>query len=149
LRQGAPPANGTVTKLTPSACLNISIASDGVPAPGDATLYLPGLAFIKSIKSIIVLARNSGLTCQEFGEAPALVTGMKSFSTSNGIDLYRLGFTTILAEASRRPRSGCHADIAAGTANVLDEKLLTETRRRDRATNVARRGGRSFLFGVG
>jgi hypothetical protein len=30
-----------------NACLNISIASDGVSVPGDATLYFPGLAFIK------------------------------------------------------------------------------------------------------
>src|SRR6516164_302928 len=82
---GAPPANGTVTKFTSSACLSISIANDGVvPAPGEATLYLPGLAFINSI---IVRAGNSELTSQEFGEAPALVTGMKSFSTSKGIDL--------------------------------------------------------------
>ena len=99
---GPPPAKGTVTKLTPSPCLSISIESDGVvPAPGEATLYLPGLAFIKSISSFIVLAGKSWLTCQEFGVAPTLVTGMKSFSTSNGIVLYRLGFTTMLDDASR------------------------------------------------
>jgi len=85
---GAPPVNGTVTNLTPNACLSISIASDGVvPAPGDATLYLPGLALSKSISSFIVLAGNAELTSHEFGEAPTFVTGMKSLSTSNGIDL--------------------------------------------------------------
>src|SRR5580704_3248624 len=85
---GPPPANGTVTKLTPNACLSISIASDGVvPLPGDATLYLPGLACIRSSSSFIVLAGKSALTSQEFGEAPTLVTGMKSLSTSNGMDL--------------------------------------------------------------
>src|SRR5215467_3808599 len=99
---GAPPANGTVTKFTSSACLSISIANDGVvPAPGEATLYLPGLAFINSINSFIVLAGNSELTSHEFGEAPALVTGMKSFSMSNRIDLYRLGFTTMLDDESK------------------------------------------------
>jgi hypothetical protein len=41
------------------------------------------------------------LTSQEFGEAPTFVTGMKSFSTSNGIDLYRFGFTTMLDDARR------------------------------------------------
>ena len=40
---GPPPANGTVTKSSPRSCLSISIDSDGVvPAPGEATLYLPG-----------------------------------------------------------------------------------------------------------
>src|ERR1700730_17899357 len=99
---GPPPANGTVTKLRPNPCLSISIASDGVvPLPGDATLYLPGLAFTTSISSFIVLAGNSALTSQEFGEAPTLVTGMKSFSASNGSDLYRLGLTTMLDDANR------------------------------------------------
>src|SRR5262249_41102434 len=109
---GAPPANGTVTKFTSSACLSISIANDGVvPAPGEATLYLPGLAFINSINSFIVLAGNSELTSQEFGDAPSLVTGMKSFSMSNGIDLYRLGFPTRLDDESRivYPSGGARA----------------------------------------
>src|SRR5436305_1527211 len=83
---GPPPANGTVTKLTPSRCLSISIDSDGVvPFPGDPTLYLPGSAFIASINAGMVFDGKSLLTSQEFGEAPALVTGMKSFSASNGI----------------------------------------------------------------
>ena len=82
--------------------MSISIASDGVvPAPGEAMLYFPGLAFIKAINSCIVLAGNWELTSQEFGEAPTLVTGMKSLSTSNEIDLYRFGFTTMLDDASR------------------------------------------------
>src|ERR1700683_2033286 len=84
---GPPPANGTVMKLRPKACLSISIASGGVvPLPGEATLYFPGLAFIRPINSFMVLAGKSLLTSQEFGDAPALVTGMKSFSTSNGIE---------------------------------------------------------------
>src|SRR5580658_5912027 len=99
---GPPPENGTVTKLRPKACLSISIASDGVvPFPGEATLYLPGLAFTKLINSFIVLAGKSLLTSQEFGDAPTLVTAMKSFSASNGITRYRFGFTTMLDEASR------------------------------------------------
>src|SRR5579862_7144675 len=99
---GPPPANGTVMKLRPKACLSISIASDGVvPFPGEATLYLPGLAFTKSISSFIALGGKSLLTSQEFGEAPTLLTGTKSFSASNGITRYRFGFTTMLDEASR------------------------------------------------
>src|SRR5947209_4199267 len=70
---GPPPANGTVTKLTPNPCLSISIDSDGVvPLPGEPTLSLPGLAVITSISSRMVLAEKSLLTSQEFGEAPAL-----------------------------------------------------------------------------
>src|SRR6516164_4733084 len=99
---GPPPAKGTVTKLTSSSCLSSSIDSDGVvPVPGEATLSLPGLAFIKSINSSIVLAGKLRFTGQEFGEAPALITGMKSFFTSKGIFLYRLGFTTMLDDANR------------------------------------------------
>src|SRR5215831_8979232 len=99
---GPPPAKGTVTKLTPSSCLRSSIDSDGVvPVPGEATLSLPGLAFIKSINSFIVLAGKSRFTIQEFGEIPALVTGMRSFFRSKGIFLYRLGFTTRLDEANK------------------------------------------------
>src|ERR1700683_2009546 len=83
---GPHPANGTVMKFRPKACLSISIASDGlVPFPGEATLYFPGLEFMRSINSFIVLAGKSILTSQEFGEAPTLVTGMKSFSMSKGI----------------------------------------------------------------
>jgi hypothetical protein len=62
---------------------------------------LPGLAFIKSINSFIVLAGKSRFTSQEFGEIPALVTEMRSFFASKGIFLYRLGFTTMLDEANR------------------------------------------------
>src|SRR5262249_17813193 len=99
---GPPPAKGTVTKLTPSSCLRSSIESDGVvPVPGEATLSLPGLAFIKSINSFIFLAGKWGFASQDFGEAPALVIGMRSFFTSKGIFLYRLGFTTTLDEANR------------------------------------------------
>jgi hypothetical protein len=83
---GPPPANGTATKLTLRSYLSCSIDSDGVvPAPGEPTLYLPGFFFISSIISGMVLAGKSGLTSQEFGEPPALVTGSRSFSTSNGI----------------------------------------------------------------
>src|SRR5262249_22323488 len=99
---GAPPANGTVTKFTSSACLSISIANDGVvPAPREATLYLPGLAFIKSTNSFIVLVGIWDLTSEEFGDAPVVVTGMKSFSMSTGIDLYGLGSPTVLEDESR------------------------------------------------
>src|SRR5438445_528898 len=80
------PANGTVTKLTLRSCLSCSIDSDGVvPAPGEPTLYLPGSFFIRSISSFMSLAGKSGWTSHEFGEPPALVTGIRSFSTSNGI----------------------------------------------------------------
>src|ERR1700748_611900 len=83
---GPPPANGTVTKSTLRSYLSCSIDSDGVvPAPGEPTLYLPGSFLKRSIISFMVLAWKFGLTSQEFGEPPALVTGRRSFSTSNGI----------------------------------------------------------------
>ncbi len=83
---GPPPANGTVTKSTLRSCLSCSIDSDGVvPAPGEPTLYLPGSFLISSTSSFMFLAGKLGLTSHEFGEPPALVTGIRSFSTSNGI----------------------------------------------------------------
>src|SRR5262249_40410102 len=82
---GPPPANGTTTKLSPSASLSISIESEGVvPVPGEATLYLPGSFLMMSIRAVIVDAGKSGLTCQELGVAPAFVTGTKSLSMSKG-----------------------------------------------------------------
>src|SRR4029079_3108958 len=96
---GPPPANGTVTKSTLRSCLSCSIDSDGVvPVPGEPTLYLPGSFFIRSTSSFMFLAGKLGLTSQEFGEPPALVTGIRSFSTSNGILVYRLGLTVMLDE---------------------------------------------------
>src|SRR5262249_19011821 len=83
---GPPPENGTTVKFNPRRSLSISIDSEGVvPAPGDATLCLPGSRLMRSTSSVIVFAGKLGLTSQELGDPPALVTGMKSFSTSNGI----------------------------------------------------------------
>src|SRR5262249_669505 len=82
---GPPPANGTTTKLSPSASLSISIESEGVvPVPGEATLYLPGSFLMMSISAVIVAAGKAGLTCQELGVAAGLVTGNKSLSMSKG-----------------------------------------------------------------
>jgi hypothetical protein len=82
---GPPPENGTTTKFSPSACLNISIESEGVvPVPGEATLYLPGSFLMISIRAVIVGAGKFGLICQALGVAPALVIAMKSLSMSKG-----------------------------------------------------------------
>src|SRR5262249_24514176 len=97
------PANGTTMKSSPSASRNISIESEGVvPAPGEPTLYLPGSRLIRSISSLIVFTGKSALTTHEFGEAPALVTGMKSWATSYGVWLNRRGWTTMLDDDSSR-----------------------------------------------
>jgi hypothetical protein len=59
--------------------------SDGVvPRPGEAMVYLPGLALIRSTSSFTDLAGMSGWTSSACGAAPALVIGMKSLSGSYG-----------------------------------------------------------------
>src|SRR5262249_10496605 len=79
------------------------------PRGSDTELAGTGLHRVDQLP--IVLAGKSRLTTKEFGEAPALVTGMRSFFTSKGI-LYRLGFTTMLDEANRivyPPPAACAA----------------------------------------
>ena len=73
-----------------------------VPLPGEATLYLPGLAFNSATRSCIVWAGKSLLTSHEFGVPPILLIGMKSLPMSYGTVLYRLGFTTRLDEANSK-----------------------------------------------
>src|SRR5262249_19200552 len=129
---GPPPAKGTVRKLTSSSCLSSSIDSDGiVPVPGEATLSLPGLAFIKSINSSIVLAGNVGFTRQGLGGGPRFKTGDKFFFHVKGNFFEKIG---IPHNARRRKRGGlaaprrvscfCLPNIPAGTADVFDVKLL-------------------------
>ncbi|MCY1221688.1 hypothetical protein D9M72_337550 [compost metagenome] len=48
------------------------------PAPGEAKLYLPGLALASAMNSCMVLAGTLGCTANTLGIATTLVTGAKS-----------------------------------------------------------------------
>jgi hypothetical protein len=62
-------------KISPERC--------GVlPAPGAAKVYLPGLALISSISSLIVLAGTDGVTEITLGETATIVIGAKSLTGS-------------------------------------------------------------------
>ena len=50
--------------------------------PGEAKVYLPGLALSRSTSSITDFAGMLGLTNSPLGDAPAMVTGVKSLSGS-------------------------------------------------------------------
>ena len=82
---GAPPGNGASAKSSPKVSLNSSLDRCGVvPTPGEAKVYLPGLACRSSTSSFTDLAGMSGCTNSPFGEPAALVTGAKSLSGSKG-----------------------------------------------------------------
>ena len=82
---GAPPGNGASAKSSPKVSLNSSLERCGVvPMPGEAKVYLPGLALSRSTSSFIEFAGMPGLTNRPLGEPPAMVTGVKSLSGSYG-----------------------------------------------------------------
>src|SRR5215475_2949143 len=71
--------NGICTRSRPSDRRNCSpTRCPGVPVPGDAKLYLPGLALIRATKSLTVSTGSDGLTESTSGEVTAIVTGSKS-----------------------------------------------------------------------
>src|SRR5215470_13184820 len=80
----APMANpallyGTWTMSRPSDWRNCSpTRCPGVPVPGEAKLYLPGLTLIRATSSLAVLTGSDGLTESTSGEVTASVTGSKS-----------------------------------------------------------------------
>ena len=81
-------------RSSPYFCLNSSPARCGVePVAGCAKLYLPGLAFTRSVSSFIDFAGKSGLTEITLGEAATSVIGAKSFTGSYEIFVYMLGLT--------------------------------------------------------
>ena len=55
-----------------------------LPLPADPRFSVPGLAFIRSISSFVVLAGTDGLTTSTSGTVPITVIGVMSFSESNG-----------------------------------------------------------------
>ena len=71
--------------LRPARCFSISPQMCGlVPAPPEAKVYLPGLAFTSSTSSGTVFAGTSGLTTKMLGTCHSRLIGVKSFSASNG-----------------------------------------------------------------
>jgi hypothetical protein len=80
---GPPPGNGASAKSRLKVSLNNSLERCGVvPMPGEAKVYLPGLALSRSTSSGSVFAGMLGCTNSPLGEVPAMVTGAKSLSGS-------------------------------------------------------------------
>src|SRR5262245_11645397 len=74
-----PLLNGTCTRSSLSDSRNNSPSRcDGVPVPGEAKLYLPGLALITVISSRTVCAGTDGWTASTVVVETASVTGSKS-----------------------------------------------------------------------
>src|SRR5262245_22048360 len=58
---GPLPGKGTCTRSRPCVTLNCSPSRcDGVPSPGEAKLYLPGLALTRATSSLTVCAGTEG-----------------------------------------------------------------------------------------
>ena len=102
-----------------------------MPVPGEAKLYLPGLARISSTSSLTVCAGIDGLTASTTGVAAASVTASKSFSGSKpGVAEQKDVIGEVAARDQnriairRRLRRPNGADIAAGAGDVLDEEVF-------------------------
>ena len=54
------------------------------PVPGEAKVYLPGLALASATNSCMVLAGTLGCTTKTLGTLITLVMGAKSFTASYG-----------------------------------------------------------------
>src|SRR5438445_13855575 len=79
VRAGALPRYCTWTTSIPAITLNNSPARWlEVPAPGDSTLILPGLALAYAISSGIVLTGSDGCTVTTLGTRRMLATGAMS-----------------------------------------------------------------------
>src|SRR5215831_17163584 len=131
---GPPPANGTTTKLSPSASLSISIESEGVvPVPGEATLYLPG-SFLNDVDQgrhrrrwkvwidLPGIGRCAGLGHRD--EILVDVEGNLAIERRVHHDARR-GEKDGVAIA-RRTRGLAHAEIAASAGDVLDVELFAK-----------------------
>ena len=80
---GPAPVNCTVGRSRPNTRRKISPERCGVlPTPGAAKLYLPGLALMTSISSLMLLAGTEGCTLTTLGETATMVIGAKSFTGS-------------------------------------------------------------------
>ena len=77
---GPPPPNGTCTRSSLSDSLNNSPTScGGVPVPGEAKLYLPGVALTRSTSSLTDFTGSDGLTVSTIDSCSvAIVTGLES-----------------------------------------------------------------------
>src|SRR5262245_24404450 len=76
---GPLPLNGTCKRSRPSETRNCSPRRcDGVPSPGEAKLYLPGLARMSATRSLTVVAGTDGWTVSADAKVTASETGSKS-----------------------------------------------------------------------
>src|SRR5215468_2755635 len=92
---GPPPLNGTCTRSRLRERRNNSPTRwGGVPVPGEAKLYLPGLALIRATRSWTVRAGSDGCTVSTAGAETAMVTGSKSLMGSYATRGYSAGLTT-------------------------------------------------------
>src|SRR5215470_8664752 len=99
---GPPPLNGTCTRSRPSDRRNNSpTRCGGVPVPGEAKLYLPGLVLIRATRSATVCTGSVGLTVSTTAARTATVTASKFLAGSYGTWWYRAGLTTRLAPVTR------------------------------------------------
>src|SRR5262249_40341671 len=81
-----PLLNGTCTRSRLSDSRNnLPQRCDGVPVPGEAKLYLPGLALIRATKSRVVCAGTDGWTVNTVVVETASVIGSKSLIGSKGM----------------------------------------------------------------
>ena len=78
---GPAPPNGTCATSSASDMRNCSpVRCVVVPAPGEAILYLPGLALMSATNSLTVFAGTEGLTESTVAELTASVTAAKSLT---------------------------------------------------------------------
>src|SRR5690349_21381010 len=76
---GPLPLNGTCKMSRPRDTRNCSPRRcDGVPSPGEAKLYLPGLARMSATRSLTVVAGTDGWTVSAEAKVTASETGAKS-----------------------------------------------------------------------
>ena len=76
---GPPPLKGTCTRSGACESLNNSPTScGGVPTPGEAKLYLPGLFLISATSSLTLCADTDGCTASTTGWLAPSVTASKS-----------------------------------------------------------------------
>src|SRR5262245_33144565 len=76
---GPLPLNGTCKRSRPSETRNCSPRRcDGVPSPGEAKLYLPGLARMSATRSLTVVADTDGWTVSADAKVTASETCVSS-----------------------------------------------------------------------
>ncbi len=127
--------NGTCTRSRPSDRRKSSpTRCPGVPVPGEAKLYLPGLDLIRATRSLTVWAGSEGMHREHLGcsdrdrhriEVLVGIIGDPLVERRVDDDVGRDNDEGIAV--GRRLGALPHADIAAGSAQVLNVELFAET----------------------